>query len=64
MADAAATPRPPKNMKNVQKRMPKCLFLKRKCSKITLGTAFSHQSAFGAKMGPPHSCIKFIFKGF
>ena len=35
MTDAAATPRTPKNMENIQKRMPKCLFLKRKCSKIT-----------------------------
>ena len=35
MTDAAATPRNQKNMKNIQKRMPKCLFLKGKYSKIT-----------------------------
>ena len=35
MIDATATPKAPKNMKNIEKRMPKCLFFKRKCSKIT-----------------------------
>ena len=35
MIGATATPRAPKNMKIIQKRLPKCLFLKRKCFEIT-----------------------------
>ena len=35
MTDATATPRAPKNMKRIQKRMPKCLFLKRTCFELT-----------------------------
>ena len=34
MTYATATPKTSKNMKTIQKRMPKCLFLERKCFEI------------------------------
>ena len=68
MIDTTATPRAPKNIENIQKNMPKCLFLKRKCFEIaTWNPIFSpirfwsqngttiqlHQSYFQAILGAP-----------
>ena len=64
MTDAASTPRTSKNTKNIQKHMPKCIFPSQNALNLHLEALFFHQTAFGAKMGPPPSCVQVIFKRF
>ena len=63
-AYAASTPRTPQNAKNIQKHMPKYIFPTQNALSLDLGALFFHQTAFGAKMGPPPSCVQVIFKRF